>query len=542
MGCLVRDSARAFLSPRGAAVLVEKEIISDGTYWYLDQKTGIPRKLTVTPELRKHWHGEGNKMLAANLPIPVPCEHDFNAHPMTPKDALLNNAGWVKEYRNDGKTLSALLNIEDEDIAKKLPRTIRWTSPWFNSFTDGTGKKWDNVISHLALTTRPRVVDQQPFGSIAAALSLATETNVDASSIATGTGGFCLSRAGRLYLGKRTKRLHPCYPMAFSMYAGGVRLGPDDMMQMDDVPDEETSLKKKKKKKTPLDSEGGKGGGGGSGTTDDDSGGDDDFGGGDDLEGGAGDTSDMGGLMNPLQDSGGDVKMEELLCDLLTALGIQMPEVVGESEFKRALYEAAMTKIKELTSKAQSESANAAAAGANTTSPAGGGQQNPLIQQEQQPMYMSLEDITKIPDPTMRTIALSMYNENVKLRGELDTNSKKTASLEAIKLKEAGTRRAERCRLLSKVSPRVKADLDAMLAAPAMALSMGDGGAVVDPMDQTLSVLEKGIGDMPRLLTSDNSTFSVQPQPTDGEMGAEEEDALADSMARQMGCAPVAKK
>ena len=38
--------------------------------------------------------------------------------------------------------------------------------------------------------------------------------------------------------------------------------------------------------------------------------------------------------------------MEELLCDLLSALGVQMPENVGEAEFKRALYEATMSKVK----------------------------------------------------------------------------------------------------------------------------------------------------------------------------------------------------
>jgi hypothetical protein len=37
---------------------------------------------------------------------------------------------------------------------------------------------------------------------------------------------------------------------------------------------------------------------------------------------------------------------------------------------------------------------------------------------------------------------------------------------------------------------KLGADLDAMLALPAMALSMGDGGSVVDPMATTLAVAE----------------------------------------------------
>ena len=34
-------------------------------------------------------------------------------------------------------------------------------------------------------------------------------------------------------------------------------------------------------------------------------------------------------------------------------------------------------------------------------------------------MYMSLEEINKLPDP-MKGVALAMYNENVKLRAEME--------------------------------------------------------------------------------------------------------------------------
>lgn len=153
-------------------------------------------------------------------------------------------------------------------------------------------------------------------------------------------------------------------------------------------------------------------------------------------------------------------------------------------------------------------------------------------------MYMSLEEINKIADPTMKSIALSMYNENVRIRTEADADRKKLNSLNDAKLREENTRRQTRVQMLSKLSPKVKADLDAMLALPAMALSMGEGGSVVDPMAQTLAVLEKGLADMPRLLTTDVSALSVQPQPTDGEMSQEVSDELANKMARMMGCPP----
>lgn len=526
-------------------MLVEKEIIGPATHWYRDQKTGLPRKLVVTPELTKYWHDKGNEMLSLGLTVPVPCEHDFDAHPMTPAEKLKNNAGWVKEYRlgtpqkdgtraNDNK-LFGIVDVQDEEIAKKLPKTIRWTSPWITSFTDGQGRNWNNVISHLALTTRPRVVDQAPFGSIAAALSLATETkiNPDGQPFPSVTGGategFCLSKAGRLVRRKRDNKLHPQYPIAFSLFSGGIKLaGDEELAELNDDGDE--AKPKPKKKPKPGDS-----------GQADDSAGDDTTDVGDSGDDGADDSNAIPDA-NQLADQAGDVKMEELLCDLLNALGVQMPDTVGESEFKRALYEATMAKIKELTAKGQAAGdANAAAAGANTTSPAGQDQQNPIIQQEQQPMYMSLEDINKITDPTMKSIAMSMYTENAKLRGELEAGAKLTASLRDAKLREENTKRQTRVAMLSKLSPKIKADLDAMLALPTMALSMGEGGSVVDPMETTLAVLEKGLSDLPRLLTTEASALSVMPQPTDGELSQDAVDKLADNFARSMGCQPERK-
>ena len=86
-------------------------------------------------------------------------------------------------------------------------------------------------------------------------------------------------------------------------------------------------------------------------------------------------------------------------------------------------------------------------------------------------MFMSLEEINKLPDP-MKGVALAMYAENQKLRTEMETSKKITDSLRDAKLKEASTARVGRVAILSRLSPKVKADLDAMLALPAMALSM----------------------------------------------------------------------
>ncbi len=506
-------------------MIVEKEVIRPGTYWYRDQQTGDPRKLVVTPELTRYWNEQGNAMLATGLTIPVPCEHDFSAHPMTPADRLKDNAGWVSGYSLKGDRLFSTLDIQDAGIAAKLPGTIRWTSPWINSFTDGNGKRWENVISHLALTTRPRITEQAPFPSVAAALSMASTSEMD---LTTDTG-VCLSRAGRLARRKRDKHIMPLYPIAFSMYTG-IALAdfPPKKSKKPGMGDDPEELEEPEGGDLEDDAEGSEP------LTDADAGGDAPPPSGDD-------NIDL----EPFGDPAGDVSMTELLCDLLGALGIHCESSGNEEMFKRELYNAAMTKIHELTAKGQNDGKDP-----NRTNPPGSppnnpkpqqGQQNPLIQQEQQPMYMSLEQINALPDP-MKSVALAMYQENVKLRGEMEASKKVTNSLRDGKLKEAEAARKSRVALLSKLSPRVKADLDAMVASPSCALSMGDGGVVVDPMAQTLAVLEKGLADLPRLLTTDASALSVAPQPVDADVLSEARiEEVANSMARHMGITPQSK-
>jgi hypothetical protein len=494
-------------------MLVEKEVIGPGTYFYVDEATGAPRKLVVTPELTRYWHDQGNKMLNAGLPVPVPYEHDFSAHPMTPREKLLNNAGQVKEYRLKGDKLWSVVDVTDPDVRKKIGHSIRWTSPWINSFVDGDGKEWKNVISHLALTTRPRVTKQEPFASVAAALSLATEVRLNANEA---SAGFCLSRAGRVGTLKKSRRQAARYPVAFSLWAGGIKLAADDEDDDDALPD------------------------------------DDMF---DDADAAAPPmppppSPDLSAppltpppvpAMDPLADASSDVKMEELLCDLLQALGVPMPDESDSAQFKRHLYEAVMSKIKELTGKGMGK--QDAAPGDDfqpdqnqppTQQPNASQPQNPLIQQEQQPMYMSLEQINALPDP-LRGVALAMYEETQRLRA-------KTDGLMQAKLAEARTARKARVEMLGKLSPRAKKDLDAMLSQSGMALSLSDKGEVVDPMAPFLAILEKGIGDVPRLLTMDRTALSVAAHPTDETALTEaRSDDIADSLARQMGCAPRTK-
>lgn len=567
-------------------------------------------------------------MLAANLTVPVPCEHDFQAHPMTSAEKLKNNAGWVQSYLlkdvTDPKTnkttkdvLFAALDIADPDIAKKLPTTIRWTSPWISSFTDGKGREWRNVISHVALTTRPRIIKQQPFGGNAAALSHATVTDyqrdTDTWKALSGERGLCLSKAGSL-----TPKGLPRYPIAFSMwsgiamaadpaetedkkesgkYIGGVEksaaahklseeTGHDEAIEHsknavvaaaegnskeasmhhmnaehehdgEDGEEHDAAAKAHseaasyhmdcskgaamaldstppKKAKRPGDVDAGEEEADPSDDSAEDPAEDDEDNPAEDI-----DTA-VGGEETPeptdFADAASDVGMEEVLADLLGALDIHVDKSPDPTAFKRSLYNAAMTKIHELTAKGRAGDDDP-----NRDNPPGqppndpNKPPNPLIQQEQQPMYMSLADIDRLPDP-VKGLALSMYHENAKATAKTAALEKKLNSLNAAKLNEERVKRTQRVLVLGRMSPRVKADLDAMLDMPSMALSIGDGGTVIDPMATTLAVLEKGLADMPRLLTIDSASLAVAAHPTDADqLTAEQEDAVAERLARKMG-------
>ena len=151
-------------------------------------------------------------------------------------------------------------------------------------------------------------------------------------------------------------------------------------------------------------------------------------------------------------------------------------------------------------------------------------------------MFMSLEKINELPDP-MKGVALSWYNENLKLQAQVDANQAVTDGLRNKQLQAANAERAKRISMVAALSPRAKAGLDAMMSQPNYALSMAASGAIIDPMAQTLDVLEKGLGDLPELFRHDASALSVVQHPQDAEALSEERsNELADSMARQMGC------
>jgi hypothetical protein len=489
-------------------VLIWKEVTrSPETIWYEDPHTREPRQLAVTPELQKHFHDQGNAMVQAGLSIPVPLEHQPDAKPQTKAERaanqLLNNAGWVKKYALKDDKLFALCDIENDDIAKKLPRTIKFTSPWINSFMDGDGKKWDGVISHLALTNRPRIIRQDPFPNVAAALSISgAPPTLDPAKV--NEAGIFISRAGAIKPEGNTFK--PLYPMAFSLWAGvkGIKLA--------ELPE----LKEKPKAAPPKE-------GGGKPPEEKPKGKE-----GPPKKEGEGDEPAIptGDGEEGLDDIDG-YELCDVFKDLMSILGVEMPEGITEEN----LLEHALRGITEHLKQKNG------AADMNTPPPTNqppNGQPNntppnqpvkPPILQESPPVYMSLDDIQKIADPLSKNLGIAALNG-------------------------ATSRRDARILALSKKLPA--AARDKLLAQVQGAkLSLVNDGTVRDPLADSLDLLEEmakvSVPDLVTKTPAEIAAMLAQGPPQDtnelfgGAISPERQKAVVEEFAKNVHLPPAQK-
>jgi hypothetical protein len=146
-----------------------KDVIYPGTYTVADRKGGR-RRVTYTREQVRHLSQRMQEMISAGLSIPLAAEHQSKAIPLT---AAERKAEWVKkltmgwaeaaELTPEGY-LASVVEVPDEEDARRLP-AVRFVSPEIqNDFVDGSGKLWPGPsITHLAVTPRPVQIHQRPF-------------------------------------------------------------------------------------------------------------------------------------------------------------------------------------------------------------------------------------------------------------------------------------------------------------------------------------------------------------------------------------------
>ena len=227
----------------------------------------------------------------------------------------------------------------------------------------------------------------------------------------------------------------------------------------------------------------------------------------------------------PIHDASGKVDMERLLCDLLRALGIDLPTNTDKAEFKKELYAAAMRTISERTGKGKRPGGTSSA----------GASGNPLIpgaSAEVEPMYLALNisTIEGIADPTARQIALSLATELDRLHHDRREAARSAQRLSEAQLSEARSRRQTVINRILRLAPAVQRELEDMLNAPSMAFSVDDSGTTTDPAEATLATLERRVTEQNPHLTS------IQAAAQSVALPAPNEEAAVAALSRAMGC------
>lgn len=125
-------------------------------------------------DVRAYINGTRKLLKESGLGVAVIAEHaDPGSEEGAPRsrrderaDMVRNTVGWLEDLAvGDDGTAYHVLNIADAEEAKKMASGLRrFTSPELRrSFTDGKGATYENIISHVALTNRPRNSDQTAF-------------------------------------------------------------------------------------------------------------------------------------------------------------------------------------------------------------------------------------------------------------------------------------------------------------------------------------------------------------------------------------------
>lgn len=497
--------------------LVWKEVCRPNTPTvYIDQATGRPRTAVFTPEFIKHLHDSGKAMLADGLSIPVPLEHQGDATVMTRAQKaaanLKNNAGWVSDFSvtGDGR-LFTQLDVQDEEIYRKLPRTIRYVSPMIEPrVVDGNGKEWQGVVTHMALTSRPRITKQSPFGSVAAALSMAQpDVPLAVSGAALPACGLCFSAAGSLRRGAPGRAPGPLYPAAFSVLTGMALA--EEFDGGEGRPKEKKPPEKKEggEKRPP---EGKKPVGEGKEAPK--------FGeGGEEGEGGHGKGR------GPVED------MMDVAAEMISAIyGVEIEDCNTPEEFANCLVKALMQKLREEKGNDMPETPAAPPPAPAAPPPAPAAPAAAPVQ-ESPPVYMSMEQVNQIADPQHRLTALAAFSLQQQTQ-RLMKNVYATAAAS----REARLERV--CKLIPKESADyLRAEHAKVKARSGMGFSVGDDGAIADEFEAMLKFAE-GLPRLPAFLCDEQAArFATEvPQPADAldRNGAGREVPLSKEKAREV--------
>lgn len=165
-----------------------KQIVKPGKH-HASNPAGDKEKVEaiVPPSRLAKWIDNATKMIAAGIKIPAPWKHDPKS---IPGSSSKDNAGyWDKFWQDDNDgSLWGIVDVPLAADAEKVGKTVTETSVLVKpTFTDGTGKQWDESMLHVALVTHPIEAGQENFTPVA------DELAISMSSLITSDEGFQLA-------------------------------------------------------------------------------------------------------------------------------------------------------------------------------------------------------------------------------------------------------------------------------------------------------------------------------------------------------------
>lgn len=140
-----------------------KVVQRPGAYAYPVMQDGkvVNRLVLFTPDKIKRYAKTTQSMLDDGISIPIIPEHDNKGVPLTRKDLekkiLTESVGFVRGVRvSPSGELELLHEVTDPVWVPKMGTTVMDCSPGFRDwYRTGDGKKWTDVVAHVALTHHP---------------------------------------------------------------------------------------------------------------------------------------------------------------------------------------------------------------------------------------------------------------------------------------------------------------------------------------------------------------------------------------------------
>ena len=146
------------------------------------------QSIPVVADDVSRWIRDFNEMKSLGLRVPVPIEHpeksDPEGYPVDAKNSALIaererakfHGGWAEDVFVKDGVLQVQVDLKSDAAIEQAEKVGTYISPQFGPWTAPNGKKFENCITHFALTPRPANVNQSDKFTPVMALSQCGQT------------------------------------------------------------------------------------------------------------------------------------------------------------------------------------------------------------------------------------------------------------------------------------------------------------------------------------------------------------------------------